>query len=183
MKHHFKCQTTVCNNCQCSFSAPDAPSDDENSDDGGVEILRCSAMPQAEAEAELDLCRCLAKWSPWEEPTPDIVQAMSTLALSPNTKPAGQRCLLRSQVVEEMVYEEAALASMPDRLQYHGAARYKLYLNAPIRRRSKGAMQDAIESQTLLLNTELDKVLDGPCSRTGLGNALPHLLAKLQPAQ
>ena len=89
-------------------------------------------MSDADIEKELKLCEVLTSWDPWSEPSIDLLNA---LALAPPADPciaANEKCLLRSQVIEQLDYEQTMIDKLPPMLQYHVAARYRLKRNVPV---------------------------------------------------
>ena len=78
-------------------------------DEGGEEepssYERLHMVPEEEVQKEFALCRCLVNWVPWDEPSTELVEAMQQAA--PGTTAA--KCLLRSQVVEQIAHEMVSL--------------------------------------------------------------------------
>lgn len=65
-------------------------------------------MPPQEVEAELALCLCLREWDPWQSPTARLTAAVQALSALTTQASSSGRLLLRSQVVADLAYEEAA---------------------------------------------------------------------------
>ena len=84
-------------------------------------------MPDKEVEAELALCKSLQVWDPWSPPSPELAQAIGELAscTSERSGDAGQRCMLRGQVLGELLYEAAHYDKVPEKFQYNATARYR----------------------------------------------------------
>ena len=72
-------------------------------------------MASDEVERELALCQCLMSWDPLAEPDDAMVKAMHKLSAS-GSQPAhmGMRCLLRQNVVGQLMYETANADKLPD---------------------------------------------------------------------
>ena len=104
-----------------------ADADDEACADGAVALtalvdFKAPFMDTLDVEAELQLCMCLPTWDPWELPSDCINAALANI----RSKSTAHRCKLREQVVADMVWETANADSLPDRLKYHAASRYRL---------------------------------------------------------
>ena len=81
-----------------------------------------AAMSTEEVDAELQLCGCLASWSPWDTPTEEVNNSLATIRM-PTT---ARRCMLREQVIGDLIWEASNSDTIPVRLQYNAAARYRL---------------------------------------------------------
>ena len=86
-----------------------------------------NSMQDGEVDAELKLCKCLQAWDPWSEPGQGMLDAMDALT-SPST---ASRCMLRSQVVQQLMNEQASAETLPEKFKYHATARYRLQCNRP----------------------------------------------------
>ena len=84
-------------------------------------------MSSAEVDAELQLCSCLVSWVPWAAPT-ELVNSSLAAIRSPTTV---RHCMLREQVVGDMIWEAANADKLPPRLQYNAASRYLLQKGPP----------------------------------------------------
>ena len=79
-------------------------------------------MGSDDVDAELQLCTCLASWSPWDVPTEEVANSLRAIR-SPST---ARRCMLREQVIGDLIWEASNADNMPTRLKYNAAARYRL---------------------------------------------------------
>jgi len=79
-------------------------------------------MSSAEVDAELQLCRCLVSWAPWDAPT-ELVNSSLAAIRSPTTV---RHCMVREQVIGDMIWEAANADKLPPRFQYNAASRYRL---------------------------------------------------------
>ena len=82
-------------------------------------------MPDAEVEAELALCKSLHAWDPWDQPSPELAEAISELASVARGRDTGQRCMLRGQVLTELLCEAAHHDKVPEKFKYNATARYR----------------------------------------------------------
>ena len=89
---------------------------------------RC--MDADEMERELRLCNCLVKWDPWSEPTSEILSALQAIG-PPSHGSVGCRCMLRTQVIEELSYELTAAADLPDEYKHFPGSKRRLQRNRP----------------------------------------------------
>ena len=89
-------------------------------------------MSDADLEKEFKLCELMMTWDPWETPSADICQAIDSAPPAGPRKATSEKCLLRSQVIEQLHYEHAMSDKLPPMLQYHAAARYRLKRNVPV---------------------------------------------------
>ena len=83
-------------------------------------------MPAAQVEAELALCHCLRTWDPWSEPSADLVSAISALGALERRGSIYERCMLRSQALEDLLYEMEHAQHLPECMRYNGGARCRL---------------------------------------------------------
>ena len=127
-------------------------------------------MPPAEMEAEFALCNCLGRWNPWVSPEPSMVEALQKLGETCGDRATGAaRCMLRAQVVEDLLYEAKHEATLPESFRYHRAARYRLRSCAVSLKGSSGkrrfdSVTEGLETR-LALKSDLQKELAEPCSR------------------
>ena len=158
-------------NFECP-SQEDVESDDEDDDKAKiftVEIHR-RPLPTKNVEAELALCNCLRVWNPWEEPTEELSAAIQSLSQLQTDVPIEQRCLLRSQVVQDLIYEDACLELLDDRLKYNGGSRYRLLQGKPAlgsrnNERTKSVL-DHIHTHVKLKNENIINDLNKDCTRS-----------------
>ena len=127
------------------------------------------AMPTEELESELALCKVLQEWCPWSQPTHELttsLQALSSVKLSRDT---AQRCMLRQQVVDDLLYEAANFDQLPESMKYHGGARFRLRHNAPtaraMRRGYKTERSDYLDAVAAISLSDVRASLEGPCHR------------------
>ena len=121
-------------------------------------------------EAELALCKCLRDWCPWGAPSPELLQAVQALAAVSNPTPVSQRCVVRSQALEDLLYEQASWEKLPEKMKYHSAARYRISSQRVTVRNSKARTQTALEHVQAHLMLDIDNIkkrLAADCSRHG----------------
>ena len=97
---------------------------------GLLNAERC--MADADIEKELNLCQVLMTWDPWSDPSADLMHALASVPSADPRMAANEKCLLRSQVIEQLNYEQTMSDALPAMLQYHAAARYRLKRNVPV---------------------------------------------------
>ena len=92
--------------------------------------IRSASKPtdSADVEAELIFCNALMQWSPWEAPSKSLEDAMQAVS----GKSDLARCLLRSQVIDELATEAICRDALDDSVIYHRGAKYRLALNKPL---------------------------------------------------
>ena len=126
-------------------------------------------MSEAEITAELALCQCLREWNPWSEPSETLVAAVRDLSSVSRNMSDGKSCVLRSQVVADLAWEEVHATTLPERMKYHAAARYRLRGNRvmPQGRSAKRheSVMELLESQVLLDMDALQEMLQQPCEK------------------
>ena len=129
-------------------------------------IFQRNTMSDADVTKELNFCKVLMHWSPWEPPTDDLETAMAALA----GKSDSARCMLRAQVIEDLAFEAAAGDDLPDAVKYNRGARYRLQLNRPLMH-DGASRRELLDSQEVFLRKEVISKLDNNC---GLGKLEPH---------
>ena len=145
--------------------ARDDDDDEEECDDGALTMtalvdFKPPFMDTADVDAELELCSCLPTWDPWQLPSDCINAALGNI----RSKSTAHRCKLREQVVADMVWETANADSLPDRLKYNAASRYRLRTGrispTTLVNKSKfaGALE-ALQTHALIDVDEIDKQL------------------------
>ena len=123
-------------------------------------------MSSAEVDAELQLCSCLVSWVRWDAPT-ELVNSNLAAIRSPTTV---RHCMLREQVVGDMIWEAANADTLPPRLQYNAASRYprkKAHL-APARHDAKSTYSvatEALATHSLIDLSLITKALSKPCEK------------------
>ena len=134
----------------------------DNDDDGAAdtELSVAASLDMAPAQlkaedvdAELQLCSSLATWVPWSVPTDAVTNSLAAIR-SPAT---ARRCMVRTQVVSDMIWEAATADELPTRLRYHAASRYRLRLGRVSRtshRESKYSVATAVSYTHLTLPTK-----------------------------
>ena len=100
-----------------------------------MQLDRHNDMPDTEVETELALCTALVEWEPWAAPTERLMTAFAAL----DRKSDSTRCMLRSQVIHDLISENTAAADVPVEARYNGGARFRLKLNRPIIAQNRGA--------------------------------------------
>ena len=121
-----------------------------------------------EVDSELQLCKCLATWVPWSAPTDDVNMSLAAIR-SPTT---ARRCMVREQVVADMIWEAAHADVLPTRMRYHAASRYRLQTGrvSPSRHVAKNTYMvatEALQTHALIDASLIPKQLDKPCSKHG----------------
>ena len=153
--------------------------DESEMDDPGVPAtvhLEETFMSEPEIEAELALCKCLALWDAWAEPAPEMVSAMHDLSavstqrtdLSPAI-----RCMQRTQVVSDLLYEASHEHELPDAFRYHATARYRLKTRHVVMQGVSHARAEASNEMlaTHFLCTENNgRILQMSCARGSAGH-------------
>ena len=138
-----------------------------NADDGDDNLINPLVFDLAppvisadDVDAELHLCGCLATWVPWDMPTAEINNSLAAMR-SPTT---AHRCLLREQVVADMVWESENADSMPVRLRCNAASRYRIQRGRVYR------APGTLEADALKTHADLEQVnsqLMRPCWKNG----------------
>ena len=80
------------------------------------------SMSAEEVDAELHLCSCLTSWVPWATPTEQVNNSLAAI----RSQTSASRCMLREQVVSDMMWESVNADSIPPRLKNYAVARYRL---------------------------------------------------------
>ena len=106
--------------------SPGDGSDDEATQPASIS-LASKRVDSADVEAELNFCKVLMIWDPWEAPSNELEDAMIRVA----GKAGAVRQLLRSQVIEDLATEAVDGAMLPDDVLYHRGAKYRINLNKP----------------------------------------------------
>ena len=123
--------------------------DIDSDDDDGFALVPAAldiapvVMTAEEVDAELNLCNCLATWSPWDIPTADVSNSLVNIR-SPTT---ARRCLVREQVVADLIWEASNADSLPNRMKYNAASRYRL---------QTGRFNDTANSTKLMYSVATD---------------------------
>lgn len=151
--------------------APPKASDDAAEQTVGLDVfLDRPDLPAAEVDAELALCQALRSWNPWEAPGPEVIAALGALSQLAVSTATGVKCLVRSQALQDLAYEEAHFATLPEKLKYHAAARWRLQKQAvgvEHRQRAR-AIVDHVEAHAMLDLKAIAKRLAEPCEKHGL---------------
>ena len=129
---------------------------------------RSNEMSTQEIDKELALCSALTQWNPWALPSAAMLSAMQLAGGSTSS----ERCILRSQVVEQIAYETIAADALPDMLKYHAGARYRLRMNRPLvptgcTKQRVLQVAEHLETHSLLTTPQLEKKLSQSCVRSG----------------
>ena len=59
-------------------------------------------------------------------PTPDLINATTSLSAVAPYATEPRRCMVRSQALSDLMYEEQHAQQLSERQRYHAAARYRL---------------------------------------------------------
>ena len=133
---------------------------------GAALQLPDNPMADTDVDAELNLCTALVEWVPWETPSERLLRAMACLA----SKTDATRCMLRGQVVRDLVFEATAAADVPVECRFNGSARSRLKLNKPLVSQGRGHdVRQHLELHSLmsLKETALEEHLAPTCHRHG----------------
>ena len=101
-------------------------------------------MSDVDLEKELKLCEVLTTWDPFSEPSVDLLHAVASAPPADPRRATNEKCLLRSQVIEQLSYEHTMSDKLPRMLQYHAASRYRLKRNVPVLGGSDGLATRAL---------------------------------------
>eukprot|EP00812_Abedinium_dasypus_P011432 NODE_498_length_1524_cov_2.803268.p1 GENE.NODE_498_length_1524_cov_2.803268~~NODE_498_length_1524_cov_2.803268.p1 ORF type:complete len:436 (+),score=56.79 NODE_498_length_1524_cov_2.803268:192-1310(+) len=128
-------------------------------------------MASDEVDSELALCQCLMRWDAFAAPDDGMVNAVQHLAAL-GSQPAhlGMRCLLRQNVVSQLMYEAAHAEQLPDCMKHHAAARYRLRSNrvTVAHHHSERSRRNVVQLQELIPSiTSLRERLDTNCCKEG----------------
>ena len=127
------------------------------------------AMPTEELESELALCKVLQEWCPWSQPTHELTTSLEALSSVKLSRDTAQRCMLRQQVVDDLLYEAANFDQLPESMKYHGGARFRLRHNAPtaraMRRGYKTERSDYLDAVAAISLSDVRASLEEPCHR------------------
>ena len=124
-----------------------------------------AAMNPEEVDAELHLCGCLATWSPWDAPTQQVISSLGAI----RTPTTARRCMLREQVVGDLIWEASNADALPTRMKYNAAARYRLQ-KGRLSPMSHDKDQYRVASESLSTHSLIDlalisKQLEKPCGQ------------------
>jgi len=148
------------------------PSEESQIEHAGPIFVNMSRlyMPDDELAAELALCHGLKEWNPFDQPSADLASAIQGLSLVKYTRDLGSRCILRSQVIEEILYEEKHFDDLPGAALYQ-RAQYRMRENTPsLERRGSTfeSMKAFITASGVPDETRLQEKLAEPCERGGI---------------
>lgn len=122
----------------CKRRRLDTPGDEAGDEEDGVDMMpyyqrqqeataREQALPEHALQAELSLCRALARWCPWSEPSAEICSAAQAVETAGATaRDVGNACLARAEALRQMIYEEEHGPQLPEAFKYQRAVRYRL---------------------------------------------------------
>lgn len=133
---------------------------------GAVLQLAHNPMPDADVATELNLCTALVEWVPWEAPSDRLLSAIACLG----SKADATRCMLRCQVIRDLVLETLAAADIPVECRYNGSARFRLKHNKPLVAQGRGhdvRQHLELHSMMSLKESALQEHLAPDCHRHG----------------
>ena len=127
------------------------------------------------SQAELAVIGVLQVWKPFNAPEQRLLDAMQHLASVSSDAATSERCVLRSQAMLDLLYEQEHLQGMSDDLKYHAVARYRLSrkkislppAQAHSPKRSMVAALEALQTHPLLNVGTIAARLSAPCHRHG----------------
>ena len=125
-------------------------------------------MSPEEVDAELQLCSCLASWVPWAAPTELVNNSLAAI----QKRTTVRQCVLRGQVVEDLVWEAANADKLPPRLQYNAASRYRLKKARLSAVSHMAKSQHTVAAEALATHSMIDlalitETLSKPCWKRG----------------
>ena len=80
--------------------------------------------------AEIELCKVLGTWCPWDSPGTHLLQAIAHVQrlrdASTDRVDMNAMCMRRAEAITELAYEQEHLKCLPQTLQYQKLARLRL---------------------------------------------------------
>ena len=135
------------------------------------------SQPDADrVERELALCSELARWVPWANLTPELLDAVRSVSTLPKlTEDPTPAILARNLAIQSIAYEEHYHDQLPRQLRYHRAARLHLASARVGLRRAVSSRGQALKEYLIARGAVSVQVcqhaVTEPCSRTNAAHA------------
>ena len=115
----------------CPGPIADGRPETSDDDDANFEPTFPASKPNPELlNAELELCKVLGAWCPWDSPGTHLLQAIAHVQrlrdASTDRVDMNAMCMRRAEAITELAYEQEHLKCLPPTLQYQKLARLRL---------------------------------------------------------